>query len=88
MISSCILGLLQNPLNITRAQAELDRVIAPGHLPNFDHEPELPFVTAIAYEAMRWRDIVPLGIPHKLSQDDVYNGYNIPAGTMVFANMW
>ncbi|KAF5324095.1 hypothetical protein D9619_011207 [Psilocybe cf. subviscida] len=88
IISSCILGLLQNPSNIIRAQAELDKVIPPGYLPDFDHESKLPFITAFVYEAQRWRDIVPLGISHKTSQDDVYKGYHIPAGTMVMANMW
>jgi cytochrome P450 len=28
------------------------------------------------------------GIPHRLTEDDVYNGYFIPAGSMVFYNTW
>ena len=28
------------------------------------------------------------GIPHSLIQDDMYEGYLIPKGTMMFANTW
>jgi hypothetical protein len=28
------------------------------------------------------------GIPHVLEKDDVYNGYFIPAGTVVIPNQW
>lgn len=29
-----------------------------------------------------------LGLPHRLMEDDVYNGMVIPCGTLVFANVW
>jgi len=29
-----------------------------------------------------------LGIPHCLRQDDMYNGYHIPAGSIVYINLW
>lgn len=28
------------------------------------------------------------GFPHTLSQDDTYNGYFIPSGTVVLVNIW
>lgn len=28
------------------------------------------------------------GLPHEVNQDDVYQGYLIPKGTMVFYNLW
>src|ERR1700735_5839886 len=28
------------------------------------------------------------GIPHRLTSDDVYEGYFLPAGSMVIANAW
>lgn len=28
------------------------------------------------------------GIPHVLIEDDVYEGYNVPKGTILFANTW
>ena len=28
------------------------------------------------------------GMPHRLVQDDVYDGYFIPKGSVVFTNVW
>ena len=44
-----------------RAQAELDAVVKPGHLPDFEDEESLPFITAIVKETLRWRVILPIG---------------------------
>lgn len=46
---------------VKKAQQELDRVIKPGHLPDFEDQDSLPYITAIAMEALRWRAIVPIG---------------------------
>ncbi len=71
-----------------KARQELDRVIGPNHLPTFEDRQSLPYVTAIAKESMRWRSVAPLGIPHRSLADDDYNGYFIPAGSTVIANIW
>ena len=36
----------------------------------------------------RWAPVGPQGMPHVSAKDDVYEGYRIPKGTMVFANTW
>ncbi|KAF8884004.1 cytochrome P450 [Infundibulicybe gibba] len=87
-IASCILGLLENPDVQRKAQQEIDSVVGHGHLPDFEDEPSLPFITAIVKETMRWRDVVPIAIPHLLEVDDVYKGYRIPAGTICIPNAW
>ncbi|KAI0777244.1 CyP450 monooxygenase [Trametes elegans] len=71
-----------------KAQAELDAVVGPHRLPNFSDEAELPYVSAVIKECLRWHTIVPLGIPHRLIQDDEYRGYRIPKGTLVTPNIW
>lgn len=60
-ISSCIIALLEQPDVLVKAQAELDRVVQPGHLPDVEDQDSLPYITALAMEALRWRDVVPLG---------------------------
>lgn len=60
-ISSCILGLLDNPAVVKKAQEELDRVIGPNQLPTFEDEGSLPYITAIVKETFRWRDVTPIG---------------------------
>ena len=39
-------------------------------------------------KTLRWRPVAPEGIPHMLTEDDTYQGYHIPKGTMIFANTW
>lgn len=36
----------------------------------------------------RWNPVLPAGVPHRTTDDDVYEGYFIPSGTIVFANQW
>ncbi|KXN82774.1 O-methylsterigmatocystin oxidoreductase [Leucoagaricus sp. SymC.cos] len=87
-ITSCILGLLENPEILRKAQAELDSVIKPGHLPDFDDEESLPYITALTMETLRWRDVVPIAIPRYLQIDDEYKGYRLPKGSIVIPNAW
>ncbi|KAF7346476.1 hypothetical protein MSAN_01875700 [Mycena sanguinolenta] len=44
--------------------------------------------TAVFREVFRWGPILPLGIPHATSEDDIYEGYFIPKGTTVLSNIW
>lgn len=71
-----------------KARAELDAVVGPNRLPNFDDRDSLPYLTAVAKECLRWQSVVPLGIPHRSLADDEYKGYFIPAGSAVIANLW
>src|SRR4051812_23136460 len=63
-IASCILGLLDRPDVLKKGQQELDSVVKLGHLPDFNDEELLPFITAIVKETMRWRDVAPIGSFH------------------------
>ena len=62
-IGICILALLNHPEVLKKAQAEIDSVLKPGTLPDFDDEALLTYVTAVVKESMRWSDTVPLGMP-------------------------
>ena len=42
----------------------------------------------IKFQTLRWRPVAAGGIPHMLTQDDTYEGYLLPKGTMLFANAW
>ncbi|KAI0264164.1 cytochrome P450 [Gloeopeniophorella convolvens] len=71
-----------------RAQEELDAVTGGERLPDYDDRSRLPFVDAICKELLRWKPVVPLGIPHTPIEDDVYRGWIIPKGSIVIANAW
>jgi len=73
------------------ARKELDEVCGATaeRLPTFDDWDRLPFIQAIMKETLRWRpNVNPTGFPHALTQDDEYEGYIFPAGTVVTINNW
>ncbi|KDR66580.1 hypothetical protein GALMADRAFT_1146457 [Galerina marginata CBS 339.88] len=80
-------AMLSYPDVQKKAQRELDGVLR-GRLPEFDDEADLPYISAIVKEVLRWRPVHPIGVPHFSSEDDVYGGYHIPKGAMVIANAW
>jgi cytochrome P450 len=71
-----------------RAQAELDAVIGRDRLPTFADFDKLPYIQAMTKEALRWRPVDPIGLPHRSSEDDWYEGHYIPKGSIVIANVW
>ncbi|KAH7014523.1 cytochrome P450 [Microdochium trichocladiopsis] len=48
----------------------------------------LMYTEAFWHEVNRWRPVAPQGIPHAPAQEDVYDGYQIPKHTAVYANVW
>jgi cytochrome P450 len=75
------------PEILKRIQAELDSVVGRDRMPTFDDERSLPYLCAFIKEVIRWRPVVPLGIPHATTKADVYSGYDIPKGATVFSNI-
>ena len=71
-----------------KAQAELHAVVGPHRLPDHSDRNDLPYIEAIIKECLRWQNATPMGIPHAVIEDDEYEGYFIPAGTVVFVNAW
>ncbi|KAF8630988.1 hypothetical protein AX15_002696 [Amanita polypyramis BW_CC] len=82
------LAMALHPNEQKRAQEEIDRVVGTDRLPNLRDRASLPYVEALLRETLRWRLILPLGLPHSTVNDDVYNGFYIPKGTIVVPNVW
>ncbi|KAI5114921.1 hypothetical protein M0805_001012 [Coniferiporia weirii] len=53
-----------------------------------EDEPNLPYIGSICNEVIRWQTVAPFGLAHSADEDDVYNGYFIPAGTTMLSNIW
>ncbi|KZT00361.1 cytochrome P450 [Laetiporus sulphureus 93-53] len=73
-----ILAMLHYPHVQERAQAEIDTVVGRERLPSISDRAELPYVRSIISEVYRWAPATPLGLPHALMQDDVYDVYPEP----------
>ena len=88
LMTSFFLAMAMNQNAQTKAQAEIDAVCAThGRLPGFGDKRSLPYVEALVLEVLRWGAPIPLGIPHRFTNDEVFEGYVIPKGTHAFANI-
>ncbi|KAF8885367.1 cytochrome P450 [Infundibulicybe gibba] len=87
-LNTFVLAMVCFPQAQAKAQEELDRVLAPGHLPDFDDEASLPYLAALVKEVLRWQPVTPIAIPHYLGTDDIYKGYRLPADSVVIGNAW
>ncbi|KAG8695718.1 hypothetical protein FRC11_001269, partial [Ceratobasidium sp. 423] len=88
VISTCILALIHDPAIQRRAQEEIGGLYDEDTLPKWADEQKMPFVRAIVKETLRWRPPIPVGLPHRLEQDDQYEQYFIPKDTTVVCNIW
>ena len=77
-----------NPHVVKKAQEELDGVVGAQRLPEFTDQVNLPYISAIGKELLRWGCPVPIGVAGRATEDDMYRGYFIPAGAAVFENVW
>lgn len=87
-VKTFIAILLLHPDVQAKAQAEIDAVIGPNRLPDFEDKLKLPYLNAVVKETLRWEPVVPMGMPHASTEDDVYRGYFIPKGSIVVGNAW
>ncbi|KAL5514759.1 hypothetical protein ACEPAG_2075 [Sanghuangporus baumii] len=83
-----VLAMVLYPETMRRGQEELDRIIGRNTLPTMDDKANLPYITAICKEVLRYQPVTPLAVAHSNAEDDVYNGYFIPAGTTILPNIW
>ncbi|KZL66211.1 cytochrome P450 [Colletotrichum tofieldiae] len=74
---------------VKKAREELDAVCGDAdRLPNFSDRDRLPYLSAVTKEILRWRPFIQTGTSRELIQDDEYEGYKFPAGTVFTWNPW
>ena len=87
-IEWAISELLKNPGALAKATEELDRVVGRERLVTERDFPQLPYMEAVLKETLRLHPAAPLLAPHLAREDTSVDGYDIPAGTTVFVNVW
>jgi cytochrome P450 len=87
-VGTFFLAMALNPEVQIKAQEEIDRVIGLGRLPTVEDRKRLPYINAVVQEVLRWHPVVPMGVPHMSTVDDMYDGYFIPKGSLLMPNIW
>ncbi|CCM01202.1 uncharacterized protein FIBRA_03250 [Fibroporia radiculosa] len=85
---SFFLAMICFPEVQKKAQLEIEAVVGTDRLPTLADRDSLPFVNALCTELHRWNPALPLGVTHRLIEDDVYEGYHFPKGTLFTVNVW
>ena len=88
VMNTFFLAMARDTRVMRKAQKQLDDVLSGERLPEHLDIDELPYIAAIIKETFRWSPPVPMGITHRLMEDDVYKGMFIPAGTTLLENIW
>nr|AUD09142.1 cytochrome P450 family 2 subfamily B [Neotoma stephensi] len=76
--------MLKYPHVAEKVQKEIDQVIGSHRLPTLDDRHKMPYTDAVIYEIQRFSDLVPIGVPHKVTKDTFFRGYLLPKNTEVY----
>ncbi|XP_073002717.1 cytochrome P450 93A2-like isoform X2 [Typha latifolia] len=79
--------LINHPSVLHKAVAEIDTVVGKNRLVDESDISNLPYLQAIVKETLRLHPTVPL-IPRMSTEDCTVGGYDIPAKTKLFINVW
>ncbi|KAF9468328.1 cytochrome P450 [Collybia nuda] len=88
VVLSFILAMAKYPKVQEAIKKEIDQVVGGERLPTFQDRVNLPYVNATIKEALRWKAALPLGFARTVKNDDFFQGYYIPAGSIVLSNIW
>nr|ANC33510.1 1,3,7-trihydroxyxanthone synthase [Hypericum perforatum] len=80
--------LMQHPEKMRKLQAEIDSVVGDSRFVCESDFANLPYLRAVVKETLRMYPPAPLSLPHFSNQACTVGGYDIPKGTMLFANLW
>ncbi|KAM9329525.1 cytochrome P450 2U1 [Gastrophryne carolinensis] len=83
-----LLYMCHHPDVQKKVQAEIDVVVGRDRPPSLTDKTAMPFTEATIMEIQRMTVVVPLSVPHMASESTVFQGYNIPKGSVVIANLW
>lgn len=87
-MTTFFLAMVLHPQVQIKAREEIDRVVGDNRLPTVKDRENLPYVEAVLKEVFRFHPIAPMGLPHLVSEDDIYKGYLIPKDAIIIPNIW
>lgn len=86
-LSNIILCLMNHPDCQRKVQDEIDHVIGRERQPTLTDRPNCPYLEAVVLEAQRLITVIPLSGPHMCRQNIEFEGYDVPANSLVLPNL-
>ncbi|CAI0415084.1 unnamed protein product [Linum tenue] len=80
--------LVKNPGVMAKAQREVRELIGKKGFVNEEDMQQLAYLKAVIKESMRLQPTAPLLVPRESTEDCRLGGYEIPAKTIVYVNIW
>ncbi|GAA0186108.1 oxygenase [Lithospermum erythrorhizon] len=80
--------LLHHPEEMTKVQAEIDKVVEAGKKFEEKDIDKLPYLQAVVKEGLRLHPPIPFLIPRRATCDANFMDYQIPTNTQVLVNAW
>ncbi|XP_075179738.1 cytochrome P450 2C16-like [Anomaloglossus baeobatrachus] len=75
--------LLKHPDVEERIHQEIDKVIGRDRAPCMEDRSLMPYMDAVIHEIQRYVNLIPMGLPHKVTRDVKFRDVNIPKGTTI-----
>ncbi|ESK90250.1 cytochrome p450 [Moniliophthora roreri MCA 2997] len=82
-----VLAMILHPECQKRVYEEIQSLIGHDRLPELKDREALPYLECVLQETLRWHPTLTLGVPHRVTEDDIYQGMLIPSGTVVIPNV-
>ncbi|XP_072789050.1 uncharacterized protein CYP2J40 [Taeniopygia guttata] len=82
-----LLFMATHPEIQARVQAEIDTVIGQARPPALEDRNNLHYTNAVIHEVQRKGNVIPFNVPRMASEDTYVDGYYIPKGTGIMANL-
>lgn len=88
IIRAFFLAMVMFPDVQRNAQREIDTVIGSDRLPGEQDQKNLPYISAIIKETLRWFPLTPMGVAHVSEAEVHYEGYVIPKHSVIVPATW
>ncbi|KAK3091177.1 hypothetical protein FSP39_017737 [Pinctada imbricata] len=79
--------LIHNPDVQIKMRNEIESRIGNSRKPSWSQKDQLPYCEAVITECLRYKGVGPTTLPHGVEYDVYWNGYRIPQGAVVLANL-
>lgn len=80
--------LITHPEAMKRAQNEIRSIVGERRIVSESDLLEMPYLKAVVKEVLRLHPPAPVSVPRETMEDVSIEGYDIPAKTRVFVNVW